>query len=145
MYYTNNMFHNHLLPLSFHNPYTKKQSLMNSNEFKFFRVLEQVVGDKYYIVPQVVISDLVDVKENGFLKKSYRTKIDKKTVDFVLFNKTDYSLYVAIELDGYSHLEPKTKERDTFVEDLFRRVGIPLRGIDNADSYNLEEISSKLG
>ena len=139
------MFHNHLPPLSFHNPYTKKHSLMNDNEFKFFKVLEQVVGDKYYIVPQIVISDLVDVKENGFLKKSYRTKIDKKTVDFALFNKSDYSLYITIELDGPSHLEPKIMKRDAFVEDLFSRVGIPLRRIDNADSYNLEEISSKLG
>jgi very-short-patch-repair endonuclease len=118
---------------------------MNENELKFFRVLEQVVGDKYYILPQVVISDLVDVKQRGFLRKSYRTKIDKKTIDFCLFNKTDYSLYAAIELDGYSHLEPKTQERDIFVEDLFHRIGIPLKRINNSESYNLEEISSKLG
>lgn len=139
------MFDNHLPPLSFHNPYIKKQSLMNENEFKFFKVLEQIVKDKYYIVPQVVISDIVEVKATGFLKKSYRTKIDKKTVDFALFNKSNYSLYLAIELDGPSHLEQKTKNRDNFVEELFKRVNIPLRRIPNADHYSTEEISKKLG
>lgn len=114
---------------------------MNKNEFSFFKALEQVVGDNYYIVPQVVLSNIIEVKAWGFWKKPYRTKIDKKTVDFVLFGKAGYTPHLVIELDGPSHLEARTMQRDAFVEDILHRSGIRIVRVKNANSYNLEEIA----
>ena len=135
------MIHKLLPSLSIYNPYVKKPFLMNKNEFAFFKVLEQIIGDSYYIVPQVVLSNIIEVKAEGFWKKPYRTKIDKKTVDFVLFGKAGYTPHLVIELDGNSHLETKTIRRDEFVEDILHRSGIRIIRVKNANSYNLEEIT----
>ncbi len=125
-------------------PYKKKQFLMTSAEYKFFQVLEQVVDGKYYIVPQLAISDIVEVIDGYKWNKSYRSRIDKKTIDFVLFNKAGYTPYLAIELDDISHEREDRKERDRFVEDVLYKVGIKIVRIKNAYSYNVEEISNLL-
>ena len=117
---------------------------MTDAEFEFFKVLEQVVQDKYYIVPQVVMSDLLEVKGFGFWKKPYRTKIDKKTIDFVLYNKQRYTPYIAIELDDSTHLQKKRIARDVFVNTVLEKSGIKLIRIQNSATYNLSDISKKL-
>lgn len=138
------MLHKFLPSLDTYNPYNKKVSIMTDAEFEFFKVLEQVVQDKYYIVPQVVMSDLLEVKGFGFWKKPYRTKIDKKTIDFVLYNKQRYTPYIAIELDDSTHLQKKRIARDVFVNTVLEKSGIKLIRIQNSATYNLSDISKKL-
>jgi Protein of unknown function (DUF2726) len=114
---------------------------MTDAEFEFFKVLQQVVQDKYYIVPQVVMSDLLEVRGSGFEKKPYRTKIDKKTIDFVLYNKQRYTPYIAIELDDSTHLEQKRMARDIFVNTVLEKSGIKLIRIKNSTTYDFSDIS----
>ncbi len=122
-------------------PYRKRQFLMTKAEYVFNKVLEEVIGDKYYIGRQVPLSDLVEVIDSYKWNKSWRSKIDKKTIDFVLFNKAGYTPYLAIELDDSSHNRPDRMQRDEFVEDVLEKVGIRIERIKNAYSYNIEVIA----
>ncbi len=127
-----------------HYPYHRRQYLMSAAEYDFFKVLQEAVHDSYYIVPQVVLSNLVDVNDNYKWNKSFRSKIDKKTIDFVLFNKAGYTPYLAIELNDRSHLHSDRMERDEFVSEVLSTAGIKLITIPNSSSYNVSEIISTI-
>ncbi|MFC1730770.1 DUF2726 domain-containing protein [candidate division KSB1 bacterium] len=107
-------------------PYIKKQYLLTQSEHKFFDVLEKASENKYYIFPQIVLSNIVQLKGKGSLKGGYRSKINKKTVDFVLFDKQDISPILVIELDDYTHKRPSRKRRDNFVNDVLEHCSIPI-------------------
>ena len=121
-------------------PYHKRNYFMTAAEYAFFKVLQEAVQDKYYIVPQVTLSNLVDVNDGYKWNKSYRSKIDKKSVDFVLFNKAGYTPCLAIELDDSTHSRGDRMQRDDFVQNVLKRVGIRLERIKNAGSYKVETI-----
>jgi hypothetical protein len=130
-------------------PYRKKESLMTEAESNFNKVLREVVGDKYEIERQVVLSSFIESTTEDFVDyktgrkfNPYRSKIDKKTIDFVLFDKADYTAHVAIELDDRSHERADRVERDTLVEDVLSHVGIRLVRIKTAYEYNREEIAA---
>lgn len=123
-------------------PYKKKSFLLTKAEYNFDRVLTEAVKDKYYIGRQVPLSSIVEVTSTY---KPYRSKIDKKTIDFVLFNKAGYTPYLAIELDDLSHSRWDRIQRDEFVQDVLKRADIRLERVKNAYSYNVEEISKMVG
>jgi very-short-patch-repair endonuclease len=50
---------------------------------------------------------------------------------------------IAIELDGYSHSNPKSFNRDEFVGALFQKFNIPLIRFNNGN-YSVEDIKTKL-
>lgn len=122
-------------------PYRKKQFLMTRAEYTFNKTLEKIVGDKYYVGRQVLLSNLVEVTSTY---KPYRSKIDKKTVDFVLFNKAGYTPYLAIELDDSSHNRLDRMQRDRFVEDVLGKAGIRIVRIKNAYDYDVDDITNKI-
>ncbi|MCK9445273.1 DUF2726 domain-containing protein [bacterium] len=121
-------------------PYKKKEYLMTIAEREFFDVLKEVIKDKYYIIPQVVISDIVYVSANRRDYYKYRSKIDKKRIDFVLFSKDALTPGIAIELDDNSHNKENRINRDHFVDSVMRQVGIKIVHIKTAYKYNPEEI-----
>lgn len=127
-----------------HLPYRRKPSLITNAEKQFFKVLSEVAGDRYFIVPQVNLSDLVWVDYGEKYQKTYRSKIDKKSVDFVLCDKVDFSPVLAIELDDKSHLRPDRVERDYFVEELFKKVEIPLLRVKKESQYNTDELTQRI-
>lgn len=116
-------------------PYKKKSFLLTKTEYNFDKVLREIVGDKYLIQRQVPLSSIVEVTSTY---KPYRSKIDKKTIDFVLFNKAGYTPHLAIELDDPSHLRWDRIKRDEFVQDVLNKAGIPLKRIKSAYVYDKE-------
>jgi hypothetical protein len=125
-------------------PYTKKEYLLTRAEVDFFRVLEKALENKYYIFPQVSLSDLLLVKAKKEEYYKYRNKIDRKSVDFVLAEKERLKPLLAIELDDSSHIYGKRKERDTFVEKAFKDAGLTLLRISYKRNYNIQEISDAI-
>jgi len=120
-------------------PYKKKEGLMTKAEKEFFDVLERVASNRYYIIPQVKISNLALV--SGTVNyKTYLNKIDRKTVDFVLFDK-QFSPVMAIELDDSSHNNTSRRERDNFVDEVMNTIGLKIIHIKTAYTYNPEEIN----
>ena len=123
-------------------PYEKKESHITEAEKVFYNVLKEVVADRYDIQRQVLLSTLVDTTSRDFKDSKGRhynpdrSRIDRKTVDFVLFNKEDLSPYLAIELDDSSHEREDRKSRDALVEEVLSETGIRLVRVKWANSYN---------
>ena len=117
---------------------------MTPSELQYFKVLQDKYGKDHYVIPQVVLSSIVDVdlprtRRFYYAYKGYRSRIDKKTIDFVIFDKINFTPVLAIELDDPSHELLKRKERDAFVNGVTERVGLRIVHIKTAYSYDLEE------
>lgn len=130
-------------------PYRKKSSQITNAELSFYKILEQAVDSRFDIQRQVPLSALVTTTSRFFTDYSTgrkynpdRNRIDRLTIDFVLYNKDDLSPHLAIELDDNSHLREDRITRDKFVEQVLAETGIKLVRIKNAYSYNLETISN---
>lgn len=122
--------------------YRKKEYLMTKAEIEFFRILELVVKNQYYIVPQLPISKIALPMAKGKDYYTHFNKIDRKTVDFVLFDKQSFSPVVVIELDDSSHNNEKRRTRDSFVDNVMKNIGLKIVHIKTAYTYNLEEIAN---
>jgi len=125
-------------------PYFKKRYFVSEAELSFFKVLEQAIENKYYIFPQVRISDLVYVKTNKEEYQRYHNKINKKSVDFVIVEKSNLNPLLAIELDDRSHDNKKRIERDDFVKNVFKEVGLPLLRIKCAATYDVQKVRTDI-
>ena len=121
-------------------PYVKKPFLMTETERKFFFVLERAVRDRYYIVPQVQLSNLVQIEKSKRWEYALRNRIDRKSVDFVLFDKEYFTPQVVVELDDPSHFEEKRKERDDLVNALMKKTGIKIIHIPTSGQYDLSNL-----
>jgi hypothetical protein len=124
--------------------YVKKNYLMSKAEHEFYKVLQETIKDKYYIVPQVQLSKIIEVNKYEKNKRTYFNKIDRKSVDFVLFNKEYFTPYMVIELDDSSHMLPERESRDGFVDSILNRIGIKIIHMKTANSYNTNELSNLL-
>lgn len=129
-------------------PFIKKINTLSESEKVFFQFLENLstIKDNYYIFPQLSISKLVTLPIS--IKRNYAliNKIDRKSVDFVLFDKNTLNPIVAIELDGASHNAIDRQERDEFVDKVFESAGVRLVHIERNDNgYNPEEILKIIG
>lgn len=123
------------------NNFYLRPSLFFSNERSFFEQLKLAVGNQYDIYPQVSLISIFQPTK----KWHNRAEISKlhKTIDFVLFDKSTQSPKIAIELDGYSHSNPKSFDRDEFVGAIFAKFNIPLVRFNNGN-YSAEEIKNRL-
>lgn len=124
-------------------PYVKKQYLMTNAEREFFKVLHLAVQDRYYIVPQVQLSKIVQV-EKGNCKYEYKNKINLKSADFVLFDKEYFMPQIVIELDDSSHLRSDRQERDGFVNSLMEKVNIKIVHVKNSVNYSIQDLKTSL-
>lgn len=113
-------------------PYRKRLSVMTEREKAFFRKLEEEYGNDYYIFPQIKLDKLMEVDD--FYRYQYKdyehlNKINRKSVDFILADKTTLETKLAIELDDSTHWRLDRKQRDEFVEDILERCDIPLKRV----------------
>lgn len=125
-------------------PYVKKSYFMTESELNFFRTLEKLNQNRYFIVPQISLSKLVSVEENELMKKTYHNKIDRKSVDFVLFDKISFSPKLVVELDDRSHDRYDRKMRDEWVDKIMNKVGIRIVHIKSSYVYDMKSISNLL-
>lgn len=117
------------------NSYTKKEYLLTPTELKFYKVLKQVTDEMNFIIcPQVAIYEIVKSQNH----KSFN-KISRKTIDFVI-TEPNLKIKCCIELDDYTHNRQKRIERDNFLNNLFKNVGIKLIRVKVQQYYNIEEL-----
>jgi hypothetical protein len=123
------------------NNFKLRSSLMNSNERTFFEQLKVAVGGQYSIYPQVSLSAIFEPNKH-WNNWGELSRLNKK-IDFVLFDKNTQTPKIAIELDGYSHSNPKSFDRDKFISQIFSKFNIPLVRFNNGH-YSASEIKNKL-
>ena len=119
--------------------YFPKPNFLGEKELNFFHTLEFLVGERYYIVPQVHLSHIMRARKKLFWE-DYNpdfTKINSLSLDFVLFNKPDFTFKLAIELDDSTHDWPHRIRRDAFVEAIMKKAKMKLVRMN---SFNLEKV-----
>lgn len=129
-------------------PYCKK-NLLSNNELNFYKELKPIAEKlKLHIIAKVRIADFVDTEKglSYFEKWEFLSKITQKHIDFILCNPENLSPILLIELDDNSHETEKRKERDKFVEEVYKKAEYKLlrvRNADNIESKILECINKK--
>ncbi len=127
--------------------YEKKQYLFDTNsEFHLYKILIELFGEKYFIFPQVNYSHLIQVKKTSDWteERKNRNSIDRKSADFVVCDKEKVVPCLVIELDGGIHeSDKKKKDRDVFINELTKIVGLPILHIKNSD-VNIEFVRSEV-
>lgn len=133
-----------VLEPQFKHAYLKKEYLLTKTEVQFFRLLEQIVKDQYYLFPQIHLASLLQVKSDERNRIGYFNRIIRKSVDFVICDKEYLKPLLAIELDDESHYRSDRQERDQFVNQALNSVGLKSLRIRVASSYNFEELKSQV-
>ena len=129
--------------------YERKQYLFDaSSEFNLYKVLVELYGDKYYIFPQINYSHLIQPRKTTWEEeRRYRSRIDRKSADFVFCDKERIVPKLIIELDGSAHNLKSKQARDEFIDELTKIVDLPILHLktSNADKeFVKSEIDKKL-
>lgn len=103
----------------------RRKSLLSPAELAFYRVLEAAVADRFVILLKVTVRDLCEITHHPSDLAAFN-RVAAKQVDFVLCDQTTLAPVVAIELDDSTNLPRERAERDVFMSDLFRVIGVGL-------------------
>ncbi len=125
-------------------PFKRKEFLMNIPERKFFEQLQQLIPDNYAVFPQIVLSSIVNITAPKNETYKYRNKINRKTIDFVIFEKPYYKPVIAIEYDGKTHNYPSRIKRDVEVKKILDNSGIKNFHVKHQKNINFEEIKNEI-
>ncbi len=126
-------------------PYVRQpKGLLSKAEFSFFRVLQQACGGRYVVCPKVGLGDLVTVKKGTEKWQSYRNKIDRKHIDFVLCDPQTMHVVAAVELDDKSHDSDKARQHDEVKNKACAAAGLPLIRFKAQRSYDPSVIVAEL-
>jgi hypothetical protein len=108
-----------------------------------FNALVKVVGDKYWVFPQVHFSAFLNQKVIGQSWRGAFSHVNGKSVDFLLCTKETLLPTLAIELDDTTHESYDRRARDIEEERMFNVAGVPLLRLQHYDSDNLDSLSKK--
>lgn len=129
--------------------YEKKPYLFDTtSEFNLYKVLLELFGDKYFIFPQVNYSHLIQPRKTTWQEeRKYRSRIDRKSADFIFCDKAHVVPQLIIEMDGYVHNFKEKQARDEFVNELMKTVGLPILHLRTGDmdkEFIRREIEQKI-
>lgn len=119
-------------------PYSQKDRFLTMSEKKFFLMLTQWFRNEYHVFPQIHLSSLFSINDSEKRKYSYLNKIDRKSVDFVLFEKESMLPVIAIELDDYTHRFARRMKRDSFIDKVFEAARLPIIHVSNFDNQEFK-------
>jgi uncharacterized protein DUF2726 len=105
-------------------PYRRK-SLLSPVELAFYNVLKAAVGDRFVILLKVGVRDLCEITRREVNQAAFN-RVAAKRVDFVLCEQVTLHPVVAIDLDDATRLDRDRAERDIFMNELFRVIGVAL-------------------
>ena len=98
----------------------EKKTIMSEYEIMFYNRMKDLETE-YNIVPQLVLSSVVDKKS----KQKYRSEL-YRIIDFAIFSKDYSKLLLLIELNDNTHNQRKRKDRDLKVKKICNSAKIKL-------------------
>jgi hypothetical protein len=126
-------------------PYSVRDDFLTPAEQNFFLVLKSAVSDWALVCPKVALGDLFYAKSDDPSKfRTYRNKIDRKHVDFLVCNPQTARPLLGIELDDKSHQQHERQDRDEFVKKVFSAAKLPLVRIPVHHSYSVAALNELL-
>ena len=101
--------------------------------------------EKVKVFAKVRLADIFSVGRTE-RKHSWRdfAKISQKHVDFLLVDAGSLEPIMGVELDDSSHLSGKGRERDGFVNSVFKAAELPLHHIRASGRYDLQTLRQVL-
>lgn len=129
--------------------YERKPFLFDAvSEFNLYKLLLELFGDRYHIFPQINYSHLIQPrKTNWENERRYRSRIDRKSADFVFCDKDRVVPKLIIELDGGVHNFKSKQTRDEFINELTKLVDLPILHLKTTNfdrEFLRSEINKKL-
>lgn len=130
--------------------YERKPFLFDTvSEFNLYKILLELYGDTYRIFPQVNYSHLIQPKKSTWEEeRRHRSRIDRKSADFVFCDKEHVVPKLIIELNGSVHNFKSKQARDAFINDLTKLVDLPILHLKTSNldkGFIRAEINKKLG
>ncbi len=123
--------------------YKRTDALFTPAEKAFYAALTRAVDPQRFVIfGKVRVADMITVKREGKSKKDFQAfaKISQKHIDFVICNRSDLTVFCALELNDASHLRSERSERDKFLTRIYHQVRLPLAWITAKGSYQPEKI-----
>ena len=130
------------VPQEYH--YERRDLIMTRTETEFFKMLDEAIGSKYYVFPQVHLSSILEHRIDGQDWWKAFHHLNRKSVDFVICERNKVQPLVAIELDDWSHKLEKRKLRDAEVERIFRGANFPLLRFGYKGPYTAQSIAQSI-
>lgn len=124
-------------------PYRVRDNFLSPAEHNFYHVLQTAIGDKATVLTKVNLWDIFYV-EQPHINLRYKSRIDRKHLDFLLCEPKTMTPVLGIELDDQSHQRPDRRDRDRFVDQVFENANLPLVHIKVQHTYNTNELLQKL-
>ncbi len=101
--------------------YVRKKQLLTPPEQELYAVLKKINPDKYEVVPQTALVNVIDKKTNT----SYRNELFR-VCDFCFVDKKTFEPLLLVELNDSSHNRADRMERDEKVAAICEDAGLPL-------------------
>ena len=113
--------------------YERKGTMLTRPEYNFLLTLRQIKPEKYEVVPQVALNNVIEKKTNT----SYRSELFR-VCDYCFVDKETFEPLLLIELNDRSHLREDRQQRDAKVAAICAAAKIPLVTfwLDGDLSYN---------
>ncbi len=124
--------------------YFKKQFFLTIAEYKFFEIIKKIIGEEYVIFPQVNLASILNVRVNKYNTYKYRNPVNRKILDFVVFEKKYISPVLVIELDDSSHNSIDRKQRDELVDSVLLEAKIGIMHVPSQYNYNIQELTTHI-
>jgi very-short-patch-repair endonuclease len=120
--------------------YRAKEYFMTQSESNFFKILDKISNDRYFVFTQVHLSAILDHKIPGQNWKAAFRHINGKSIDYVLCDKDTLKPVYAVELDDYTHAYAHRIERDREVERMLATAGVTLVRFQNYQKLTEDDI-----
>jgi ssDNA-binding Zn-finger/Zn-ribbon topoisomerase 1 len=124
-------------------PYLLRDDFLSPAELSFYKVLQLAVRGRATVLAKVNLADVFFVARPNE-NQSYRNKIDRKHVDFLLCDPATMKPRCGIELDDSSHARRDRQDRDEFVDQVFDVAELPLLRFPARANYDLNAIAHEL-
>lgn len=109
--------------------YELKVNVLSNNEIVMYRVLERYcIKNNLILLSKIRMADFIKTIYVGD-QETYDEALSNvwaKHVDFLICDPNGFKPKVAIELDDSTHDREDRKERDEFVDKVYRRINLPI-------------------
>ena len=119
--------------------YAKRPSVLSPSEQRFLAALEKVVGDRYRILCQVRVADVISSAGQGA-----RNRVQSKSFDFVLCDVSTTEALLVIELNDSTHERSDRIERDFLLTHICQSIGLPIIFQPVQFSYDVFELQGRI-
>lgn len=123
--------------------YRLRDDFLSAAELSYYRVLSTAVAGRGVVLAKVGLADLFFVPRGEGSTGAWN-RIARKHVDFVVCAPDTVRPLLGVELDDRSHERANRKERDGFVDEVFRAAGLPLLRVPVRSGYSVTELAAAL-